>query len=734
MLKVRSLRVLLVLLLVPALLAGQNVAEVQVTPDAVTLNPGSKQALFAAAFDAKGNLIPTARFSFSSTDTTIVRANPDGAVVGLAPGRAIVRVRSGRKSFNVAVVVNAPDGGEPVSLADSASRPAAPVDSGPAPTLLTINPATIYLLPSESRVLAAQAFRPDGTPAPRLRVVWKSLSPAVATVDTAGVVVGLKPGQATIQATVGTLSATAPVEVKAAAFAPQPARVVLAPMDLDTIRLAVPDQGDRELRSGLSWRIADTAVARVGPTGIVQGLSPGRTQLVVSGYFQEHRIPVSVHRPIERVVVAPAPASGPIRLPVSGTTRLTVQAQAADSSVVAGVDFDWEVGDTSVAGFDAASGTLIARSTGTTSLTLRAPGFAPLVWVVEVLPGGIVLHRHFLTLAPDAHDSLAVHYVDTKGAAAGDATGLLWITTDSNVVALAGNGRVVAHRPGTVKLMVETRWGAADSAIVFVVAPLVVASNREGRFALYQVSGKRTLLHLAGDTADMVQPALSPDRSWLAYSSNRGGNFDLYLARPDGSGAVALAPAVGLDGEPAWMPDGRSLVFASSRTGSPQIFRINIDGTGLRQLTFTGGGNRAPAVSPDGRTIAFLSGRDGNTEVYRMRADGTGQTNVSRTPGREAAVRFFPDGSLAYASQSRGTRPYRLVRLPVDGSPAEPLFTSADPIIDFAVARDGRQLAVITGRTRGTQVDYAFYLAPVGDGAPVQVPLRPGEQVVSPNY
>ncbi len=732
-----SLRLLLLLLIAPAALAGQNVAEVQVTPDAVSLKPGAKQALFAAAFDAKGNLIPTARFTYSSSDTVVARADPDGAVVGLAAGRAIVRVRAGQKSFNVAVVVVAPDGSEPVALADSATgAPPSAADSGAAPTLLTINPATIYLLPSESRALEVRAFRPDGSPAPLRHVVWKSLSPEVAAVDVGGVVVGLKAGQATLQVSAGALSATAPVEVRAAEFTARPSRIALAPLALDTVSLVVPEQDNRELHAGISWQVADTAIARVGPTGVVQGLAPGHTELLVSGYFQQRQIPVAVHRPIARVVVTPAPGSGPIRLPLRGTSQVAVRALAADSSAIPEVDFDWELGDTTVAGFDPATRTLTARATGTTSLTLRAPGFAPLVWVVEVVPGGIAFDRPLLTLAPGSRDSLGVHFVNRDGAPAGSATGLLWITTDSNVVALAGNGRIVAHRPGRVTLMTETRWGAADSATVFVIAPLLVASNRTGRFALYQVTEDSTLLRLAGDTADMVQPALSPDRSWLAYSSNRSGDFDLYLARPDGSGATALSPAVGLDGEPAWMPDGKSLVFASSRTGSPQIFRINADGTGLRQLTFTGGGNRSPAVSPDGESIAFLSGRDGNTEVYRMRADGTAQANVTGTPQREAAVRYLPDGALVFATEvRRGPRPYRLLRVPLDGTPAEPLFTSDDPITDFAVARDGRQLAVVTGHSRGIRVEYALHLVPVGGaGAPVQVPLRPGEQIVSPNY
>ncbi|HYF40436.1 MAG TPA: hypothetical protein VD930_12155, partial [Gemmatimonadales bacterium] len=52
-------------------LAAQTVSEVQVTPETMTMGVGQKQALFATAFDARGNLIPSAKFTFWSSDTLI---------------------------------------------------------------------------------------------------------------------------------------------------------------------------------------------------------------------------------------------------------------------------------------------------------------------------------------------------------------------------------------------------------------------------------------------------------------------------------------------------------------------------------------------------------------------------------------------------------------------------------------------------------------------------------------
>ena len=51
---------------------AQTVAEVQVTPETLTLTVGGKQTLFATAYDRQGNLIPSAKFTFWSSDTSSI--------------------------------------------------------------------------------------------------------------------------------------------------------------------------------------------------------------------------------------------------------------------------------------------------------------------------------------------------------------------------------------------------------------------------------------------------------------------------------------------------------------------------------------------------------------------------------------------------------------------------------------------------------------------------------------
>ncbi len=720
------------LILIPGALRAQNVSEVQVTPETVTLRVGQKQALFAAAFDTGGNLIPTIRFTFSSNNPTVAQAQADGVIIGLKPGAAIVQVSAGQKSFSVAVSVESVN--QPQTTTEAATSPV-PAASPPA-SMITIEPSPVYLLPSENRRLVIRAFRDDGSAAELPRIIWKSLTPETVAVDAEGVIVGLAPGTAIVQASAaGGLAATAPVEISAAEISLAPARLILAPYDLDTITATVPSHGNRELRAGLQWRSSHPDIVRVGPTGIVQAMVPGEAEIIIAGFFQERRIPVRVHKPVETLVVTPKPSAGILRMPLRGTRALTVQAEAADSTPVPEATLWWEVGDSAVAGYDPARGEITALGLGTTTVTLRARGFDPVSWVVEVVPGGIALDQTRFSMELGARTQVKANLVDESGAVLSPAEHLQW-TSDRITAAVVGNDGVVeATGFGRARLTATTPWGRSATADVFVVGDVVYSANRGGpQFGIYQVGWKdpSRMVPILADSFQNVQAALSPDRTTIVFSSNRGGDYDLYLVDADGQNIRRVAALPGPDGDAGWTPDGTRLVFTGTRGGATQIFSMDVNGGDIRQLTSLGGGNSSPAVSPDGRWIAFLSGRDGNVEVYRMDIDGSNQLNLSNTREKESAPAFFPNGDLAYGAEVKRAG-WQVMRLPAAGGVAGAIYSSPAAITSLGVSRTGDRLAVVAGRVtdpRRGKAEFTFSLVPVGGGAPFQVPLVLNEQVV----
>ena len=136
-------------------------------------------------------------------------------------------------------------------------------------------------------------------------------------------------------------------------------------------------------------------------------------------------------------------------------------------------------------------------------------------------------------------------------------------------------------------------------------------------------------------------PAWSPDGSKIAFSTNRDGNYEIYVMNADGSNPVRLTnDSVGgaSDFAPDWSPDGSKIVFQSDRTAPLfEIYVINSNGTGLTRLTKQGEDDINPTWSPDGSAIVFARGNGspsiGNAlyNVYVMNADGTVQIPLTHS-------------------------------------------------------------------------------------------------------
>ena len=707
----------------------QTVSEIQVTPETMTLGVGQKQALFAAAFDGRGNLLAAAKFTFWSSDTMIARVRKDGTVLGITPGLAKIEARTQGKRASMAVLITGTAPG------DTSGKRAASASQ------LSLEPASVTLFPGETVRVTPLAVREDGNPIAVGRVTWKSLKPEVASVDTAGMVTGLGPGRATVQViTSSRLMATLPVEVSQPDFVLSHARLVMSPGQSDTVRAIVPTQGNREIHGLVRWRSTDSTVVSVGSSGIVRGLAPGQADIIAAGFSQERRTPVTVHQLPEALVVSPQHSGGAIQVPLRATRRFTAVAEAADSSLIPEARITWQLSDTSVAAFDPVSGVLRSKALGTTTLTATLAGISPAVWTVRIVPGDIELQPTRVGMVPGRRATLNVFLKDEQGATAGRATGVRW-TSDKPDVALAREGVIDALSPGRAVVTASTPWGKSAKADVFVVGDLLLSSNRGGSVAIYQIrtSGPPTLLPLLQDSATNMQAALSPDRTRVAFSSNRSGSYDLYLMEADGKNLRRLTTGAGNEGDPSWTPDGTQIVYTATSGTTTQVAIMQADGGESRPLTTIPGGNHSPTVSPDGRSIAFVSVRDGNQEIYAMNLDGTNPRRLTKTSERESSPRFFRNGDLAYVVERGGrSRGSRVMRLAWGGTTASSLLQTEEPIRAIAVSREGDRLAYVVGRLTDAakgNVEFSFFLQSTAPGStPAPVPLTPGEQILNPSF
>ncbi|HET7618017.1 MAG TPA: Ig-like domain-containing protein, partial [Vicinamibacterales bacterium] len=640
----------------PGALLAQNVAEVQVAPPSVTIRVGERSGLLATAFDRIGNVIPTIRIIWSSNNVNIAKVDNNGTVTGVGNGVAIIEARAGTRRGQAAIQVvggtgpaqpPAPPGAPPAAPPAAPPPPPAPtVDpfagqppgSGPA-AALRLEPAVVYLLPSENTRVSPRALREDGSAASPVVVTWTSLRADVASVDQNGNVVALSPGQGTIQATAAAgLTATAPVVVQQADFSiREGAQRLLSPNTIDTLHVIVAAQNNRSVNPlVLQWSSSDQSVARVSLTGIVTAVGPGRATLTVAGLLQSRSIDVTVHPVVDKLSVRPR-ISAEVSLPLTGTAKFEAQGLTADNVPVPEAPLRWSVADPAIASFDVQTGTLTGRSVGRTQLTVRGPGSGLTVsWTVNVIAGAVRFVQPRVGIGLNQRHTLRANYADDQGNILGPAANLTWTSDNPQIATVGEDGTVAGVGYGRARITATAPGGKTATADVYVIGEIVVASSRAGvgKFQLYAAerSNLAQLTRIAADTSTGSDPAFSPDGSRIAYVSTRDGNAEIYVMNADGTGATRVTNDPQADGRPAFAPDGHTIVFHSARTaGRQQIWSVGADGTGLTQLT-RDSINFAPTVSPDGQTIAYVSMRDKNYDIWLMSKDGSNQRAFTRSP------------------------------------------------------------------------------------------------------
>ena len=157
------------------------------------------------------------------------------------------------------------------------------------------------------------------------------------------------------------------------------------------------------------------------------------------------------------------------------------------------------------------------------------------------------------------------------------------------------------------------------------------------------------------------KPDFSKGYVWPVYSSYR-----IYSAKPDGTDLKPLFPRdlkkgefPGYNAESVISPDGKKVVFTSDRGGDLDIWTMDINGKHAKQLTHELGYDGGPWWSPDGKRICYRAFHPANEvektdylallkehlirpttlDLHIMNADGTGHRQI--TNDRAANIANF---------------------------------------------------------------------------------------------
>lgn len=350
-------------------------------------------------------------------------------------------------------------------------------------------------------------------------------------------------------------------------------------------------------------------------------------------------------------------------VPLRPGQKRSLSAQARDSAgntvLVAASQWEWSSSNTAAFSLAAtgASATVTGNATGSTTLTLSDKESGKTVTTDVVTGDGLGVAFG----SQRGGNSIDVYLVNPDG------TGQVRATTSTGAAhygfALSPDGKKVACTKQDTYFQIYT-WnndGTGETRLTSETrSSWMPRFSPDGKKIVYNreegPSNKADLIVMNADGSEKLNLTntptftefvgfFSPDSTFLVYSSNETGDYELYRINTDGTNRTRLTYNSGDDAAFDLSPDGSRILFRSRRDGNDEVYSIKVDGTGQTRLTNSTGIDSQPTFSPDGTKIVYLSEQGGNRDIYVMNADGTGQTRLTTDPNTDSSPRFSPDGT-----------------------------------------------------------------------------------------
>jgi tricorn protease len=213
----------------------------------------------------------------------------------------------------------------------------------------------------------------------------------------------------------------------------------------------------------------------------------------------------------------------------------------------------------------------------------------------------------------------------------------------------------------------------------------------------------KNIKRITANKARDVYPRFSPDGKWIAFSSDRNGNSDVYIVSSEGGAPKQLTFHSADDTVLGWTPDSRAVLFASGRgddfTG--KLYTVSIDGGMERNAGADMGVNGS--YSPDGKKLAI--NRKGQVywrKYYRgaMQTDVTVMdiaakkfTDLTDFDGLDSWPMWGTDGFIYFVSDREGNGLTNIWRVPEAGGKADRVTSFKTGDVRFpTISADGKAI------------------------------------------
>ena len=224
-----------------------------------------------------------------------------------------------------------------------------------------------------------------------------------------------------------------------------------------------------------------------------------------------------------------------------------------------------------------------------------------------------------------------VVFIDETGAKTARKKRLAIMDQDGANVRYLSDGRSMAMTP---------RFSPTRQEITYM-------SYESGQPQVYLLQIETGQRELVGNFPGMTfAPRFSPDGQKVIMSLLRDdGNSNIFSMDLRSRTTTRLTNSSAIDTSPSYSPDGSKVVFTSDRGGQPQIYVMGAEGSGQTRVSFGGGSYSTPVWSPRGDLIAFTKQSGGQFQIGVMKTDGSGERILS-TGFQQEGPTWAPNGRV----------------------------------------------------------------------------------------
>ena len=367
--------------------------------------------------------LASTKFTWESSNPSVVSVDSDGNIKGLKEGTAIITVTSPNgKTATVKITVVKDD----IKVKK-----------------IVLNPTSLSLRVGSAKQVKATV---DPENATNGDLKWSSSNPKVATVDENGVIKGISPGTTTI--TVKTKDGTVTTKITVTVKAKEKVDVkVGGTKQIDPNTILKPDNVSNK---DLVYESSNPNVATVDDNGKVTGVGPGTTTITIKTKDGE----------IIDTITVVVKEKDIINVKVGGTKQIDPNTITKPDNV-SNKDLVYESSNPNVATVDN-NGKVTGVNPGTTTITVKTKD-GEIVDTITV----VVKEKDIINVDVGSTKQIDPNTITKPDNVSNN--DLVYESSNPNVATVDDNGKVTGVNPGTTTITVKTKDGEIIDTITIVV-------------------------------------------------------------------------------------------------------------------------------------------------------------------------------------------------------------------------------------------------------------------------